>query len=156
MAGALEAEGAAFRAVFGDERADCGEALERHHAEGPPADWPSAFVSSYATAHRWEDIAESWAHWMHMADALEMASSLEVAVSPRADRTGVPEAAISFGPYAAPDIHGLREAWVPLTYAMNSLNRCMGAPGPFAFGLSARAVTKLGFVPHLLRAARGG
>ena len=91
-----------------------------------------------------------------MADALEMASSLEVAVSPRADRTGVPEAAISFDPSAAPDIHGLLEAWVPLTHAVNSLNRCMDAPDLYPFGLSAPAVTKLGFVPHLLRAARGG
>ncbi len=144
----------AFRAVFGDESADYGEALQRHHEQGPPADWPAAFVSSYATAHPWEDFAESWAHWMHMTDTLEMASSLEFSVSPRADRTGVLEAAISFDPYAAPDIATLLDAWVPLTHAVNSLNRCMGSPDLYPFVLSAPAVEKLGFVHDLVRAAR--
>ncbi len=29
----------AFRAIFGDERADYAAALQRHYADGPPADW---------------------------------------------------------------------------------------------------------------------
>src|SRR5689334_7822508 len=52
-----------FRALFGDERADYAEALRRHHAQGPPAGWPDRFVTAYASAHPWEDWAESWAHY---------------------------------------------------------------------------------------------
>lgn len=38
-----------FRALFGDERADYGQALERHYREGAPADWPQRHISAYAT-----------------------------------------------------------------------------------------------------------
>src|SRR5262249_50270393 len=54
---------AAFRETFGDERADYAEALDRHHAGGPPGDWQDRFVSAYASSHPWEDWAETWAHY---------------------------------------------------------------------------------------------
>ena len=34
-----------------------------HHDEGPPSDWRERFVSGYASAHPWEDFAETWAHY---------------------------------------------------------------------------------------------
>ncbi|MBY0331068.1 MAG: putative zinc-binding peptidase [Acetobacteraceae bacterium] len=145
-----------FRALFGDERLDYGAALARHHAEGPPADWQARYVSAYATAHPWEDFAESWAHFLHMVDTLEMAASLEFSVRPRADDSGVLQAEIAFDPYAAPDIGALVDAWVPLTHAVNSLNRCMGAPDLYPFVLSSPAIEKLGFVHDLVRGAKGG
>ena len=37
-----------FRALFGDERADYGAALQRHYAQGPPPGWRQRFISSYA------------------------------------------------------------------------------------------------------------
>lgn len=144
-----------FRALFGDERQDYAAALARHHAEGPPADWQSNFVSAYATAHPWEDFAESWAHWLHMLDTLEMADSLRLSVNPRLDEDGTLQTDIGFDPYAAPDIASLLEHWVPLTHAVNSLNRCMGAPDLYPFVLSAPAAEKLGFVHALVRDARG-
>ena len=48
-----------FRALFGDERQDYSEALKKHYNEGPPTDWQSRFVSSYASTHPWEDWAET-------------------------------------------------------------------------------------------------
>src|SRR5262249_1065537 len=60
-----------FRALFGDERADYDQARTRHYADGPPPDWPSAFVSAYASMHPWEDWAETFAHYLHMVDTLE-------------------------------------------------------------------------------------
>ena len=42
-----DAEARAFRALFGDKRADYGQALQRHYEQGPPADWQSRFVSAY-------------------------------------------------------------------------------------------------------------
>src|SRR4029453_7649108 len=50
-----------FRDLFGDEQASYADALERHYADGPPADWGPRFISAYAASHPWEDWAETWA-----------------------------------------------------------------------------------------------
>ena len=69
------------RALFGDDRADYGEALERHYASGPPADWAERFVSAYATMHPWEDWAETFAHYLHIRDVLQTAVAYGVTVT---------------------------------------------------------------------------
>jgi hypothetical protein len=51
-----------FRELFGDERADYAVALNLNYEKGPPADWATRHVSSYACTHPWEDWAETWAH----------------------------------------------------------------------------------------------
>jgi hypothetical protein len=56
------ADETAFRALFGDERENYTNALERHYSEGPAPDWHERFISPYASAHPWEDWAESFAH----------------------------------------------------------------------------------------------
>jgi hypothetical protein len=48
-----------FRALFGDETLDYGQALQRHYQQGAPGDWQSRFVTAYATMHPWEDFAET-------------------------------------------------------------------------------------------------
>jgi hypothetical protein len=48
-----------FRQIFGDERADYSQALQHYYASGAPADWAQHFVSASATAHPWEDFAET-------------------------------------------------------------------------------------------------
>src|SRR5262249_7112200 len=65
---------ARFRELCGDERDDYGAALRKHYETGPPADWQTKFVSSYASSHPWEDWAETWAHYLHLADTLETAT----------------------------------------------------------------------------------
>lgn len=145
----------AFRETFGDERADYAAALARHHTEGPPAGWGERFVSAYATAHPWEDFAETWAHWLHIVDTLEMASAFHLSLDAAADRTGLLSAAIDLDPYAAGEIGALIEAWLPLTHAVNSLNRCMGAPDLYPFVLTEPVVAKLGWVHRLVQEAAG-
>ena len=71
------------RALFGDDRQDYSEALERHHQFGPPQDWRDGYVSAYATMHPWEDFAETWAHCMHIVDTLETAASFGLSVRPK-------------------------------------------------------------------------
>ncbi len=71
------------RALFGDETSDYGEALTRHYAEGAPADWQERHVSAYATAHPFEDWAETFAHYLHIADTLETAHAFGLSVRPR-------------------------------------------------------------------------
>ena len=77
-----------FRNLFGDETADYQQALNTHYTNGPPPDWANDFISAYASTHPWEDWAESWAHVMHMIDALETAKSLGVRAAAPHRRTG--------------------------------------------------------------------
>ncbi len=71
-----------FREVFGDERINYEEALSLHYAQGAPPDWATSFLTAYASAHPWEDWAETWAHYLHMVDALEMAGCYGLTLMP--------------------------------------------------------------------------
>ena len=144
---------ARFRELFGDERADYGEAQQRHYAAGPPAGWQESFVSAYASMHPWEDWAETWAHYLHMADTLETARAWGLALRPQ------PAAEVPSPPPLAVrrlDLHSFEDlmtGWIPLTIALNSLNRSMGLPDPYPFVLAAPAVEKLGFVHEVIEAS---
>ena len=142
------------RAVFGDDRQDYDQALQRHYGSGPPANWQDHFISAYATTHPWEDFAETWAHYLHIVDTLEMAGSFGVRVEPKLDQSGALEAAIDFDPYRAGDIQPLIDAWLPLTFALNGLNRCMGQADIYPFILSPVVIEKIGFIHHLVHARR--
>jgi len=144
-----------FRAVFGNEQADYGEALRIHYANGAPADWQASFVSAYATSHPWEDFAETWAHYFHIVDTLEMAGAFEMSIHPRPARSDALDAKVDFDPYAAGDISQLVDTWLPLSLALNSLNRAMGQPDLYPFVLSSPAITKLGFVHDVIHQAAG-
>jgi hypothetical protein len=139
------------RAVFGDDSQDYGAALQAHYANGAPPDWQNAYVSAYATAHPWEDFAETWAHYLHIVDTLEMAASFGLKVAPKVARTDDLDAEIDFDPYRVERIESLIEAWLPVTFAVNSLNRCMGASDLYPFVLSPPAIEKLGFIHRLVR-----
>ena len=47
------------------------------HYAGHGQDWQTSHVSAYATAHPWEDWAETWAHYLHMVDLLENGGRLQ-------------------------------------------------------------------------------
>jgi hypothetical protein len=140
-----------FRALFGDEREDYAAALARHHSNGPPAGWQEHHVSAYASAHAWEDWAETWAHYLHMMATLDTAEAH--GMEPRA-------AGLTLGsiwPFRAYDLHregsfdALMERWIPLTLAMNSLTRAMGHNDFYPFVIPAAAYDKLAFVHKLIR-----
>jgi hypothetical protein len=141
------------RAIFGDERADYAEALRRNYEEGPPADWQERHVSSYAAAHPWEDFAETWTHYFHIVDTLDTAAAFGLGVDPQVSDDPALATRIAFDPYRARDIDALVGAWLPLTYAVNSLNRSMGQPDLYPFVLSPVAIGKLDFVYRLVRGA---
>jgi hypothetical protein len=142
-----------FRELFGDDRADYDAALRKHHDEGPISDWALAYVSAYASAHPWEDWAETWAHYLHMIDALDTA--LSFGVSARAiEATFEPfprEAlAAGAGKPGADAFLVFVNAWVELATALNELSRSMGQPEFYPFVLSAAAVRKLHFVHRIV------
>jgi hypothetical protein len=140
------------RAVFGDERADYGEALKKHYADGAPANWQDSFISSYATAHPWEDFAETWAHFLHIVDTLETASAFGLRIHPATTKNKALHADIDFDPHRAPTMGQLIDAWLPLTFAVNSLNRSMGHNDLYPFIVSAPVVKKLEFIHAIIRA----
>jgi len=144
-----------FRALFGDERQDYKAALETHHANGPAPDWISRFVSAYASCHPWEDWAETFAHYLHMVDAVETAEA--EGMEPRA-------AGLLFGaswPFRSYDVYrdetfdALMERWIPLTLAVNNLSRSMGHRDFYPFVISPPAREKLGFVHRVVRGRPG-
>ena len=139
----------ACRAVFGDESASYEEALQHHHQNGAPADWNLNHVSAYATMHPWEDFAETWTHYLHMVDTLDTAGSFGLAVDPVVTQDASAE--VGFDPYRTQDFDALVRAWVPLTVALNSLNRSMGQPDVYPFALSPPAIDKLRFIHELIR-----
>lgn len=115
-----------FRILFGDERADYRAALDRHYEKGPPVGWKDSYVSSYATMHPWEDWAETWAHYLHIVDTLETAAALGMQIEPEIDEHHELTADVNFNPYQGLNADRLISAWVPLTVALNTLNRSMG------------------------------
>src|SRR5262249_4672091 len=70
-----------FRSLFGDERIDYAAALAGHYAGDPTPTWEETFVSAYAASHPWEDWAETFAHYLHIRDALQTAAAFGVVVA---------------------------------------------------------------------------
>jgi hypothetical protein len=139
-----------FREVFGDERVDYEAALQTHYAEGAPPDWRERFVTAYASSHPWEDFAETWAHYLHIVDTLETATAFGLSLHPRIARGEELSADVDFDPSRNNTIGSLMKAWLPLTFAVNSLNRGMGQPDLYPFVLSPVVVGKLGFIHDLV------
>src|SRR5262249_7635946 len=107
---------ASFREQFGDETADYAEALKRHHADGPPLDWRKSFVSAYASTHPWEDWAETWAHYLHIVDALETAAACGVRLRPpRSDEPSLRAIPDPLDEEPEPFAE-LIASWLPVTY----------------------------------------
>ena len=140
-----------FRALFGDERADYAAALRAHYARTHKPGWQEYFVSVYATSHPWEDFAETWAHYLHIVDTLEMAASFGVSIHPKLTRDPALQADIAFDPYVEEDMAVIMDAWLPLAFAVNSLNRSMGHADLYPFVLSQAVIGKLGFVHDVVR-----
>ncbi|WP_424138801.1 zinc-binding metallopeptidase family protein [Roseomonas chloroacetimidivorans] len=143
----------ACRAVFGDEGVDYSQALRTYYADGPPAGWQSCCITAYATAHPWEDFAESWAHYLHMVDTLETAAAHGMEIHPRNGARRF-RAVTEFDPYRPPAFDLMIENWLPLSQAANSLNRSMGQPDLYPFVLSPLAVEKLCFIHGLVQEHR--
>lgn len=146
-----------FRQVFGDERASYAEALDRHYRQGPRPDWQHTCVSAYATMHPWEDWAETWAHYLHMMDAVDTA--LGFGMSAR-------ELELDYRPFPADVLYDPQDsagatflsfvnAWIELAGMLNELSRSMGQPDFYPFVLPPSVITKLHFIHLVIRQAGG-
>ena len=146
-----------FRSLFGDERNDYRGALSAHYGSPLPVGWESRYVSGYASAHPWEDWAETFAHYLHMTDTLETASAYGLWVggpdAPVRANPGSPLSALPTTQWSG--IDEILEQWLPLTYALNQVERSMGKQDLYPFVLADPVVAKLRFVDDVVRATAG-
>jgi hypothetical protein len=118
-----------FRMRFGDERADYAAAIEEHYARHDDGRWREQHVSFYASAHPWEDFAESWAQVMHVHDVVETGAAWGV--------VGAPADAADAGDWLA--------ASVTASVAANELARAMGMRDLYPFTLTPGVRAKVEF-----------
>lgn len=144
---------AEFRELFGDDRADYEQSLQRYYDAGAAPDWPARFVTAYSSLHPWEDWAESWAHYLHLVDTLETAADHRLAVG---------ETRVRMPPLLLPRPASEQRAafdhqlvdWGELALVTNAINRSMGMPDPYPFVLGQVVLEKLYFVHQVIAAAQ--
>lgn len=129
-----------FVAIFGDPTTSYDDALTRHYRFGPRPLWSDRYISAYATMHPLEDFAEVFAHFLHLADTLQTAATFGLVAGP-VDLACTPMAEV------------VEQTWLPLTRALNQINRSMGQPDLYPFVLAPPVVAKLAFVADLVAPA---
>lgn len=142
-----------FREVFGNDELSYSEALQKYYATGPPENWQDSYISKYATSHAWEDWAESWAHYLHIMDMVETAYFFGMNVSP-VDSKDEMKADVTFDPYKELDFDVIVSTCVPLSFAVNSINRAMGVPDVYPFVINEGVIFKMKFIHKLLLSHR--
>ncbi len=136
-----------LRNLFGDDREDYGEALQKHYQQGAPADWNQHYISTYASSHPWEDWAETWAHYLHIMDTLQTGFAFGLSVHPKiAEPADHMDVEVQHEPYAIADFTSIISAWLPMSFAMNSINRSMGHIDLYPFVITAEVMKKLSFI----------
>jgi hypothetical protein len=151
------------RAIFGDDRLDYGQALQDYYANGAPFDWKNRHVSAYASAHPYEDWAETWAHYLHMVDSLDTARSFglvahhdEIQYEAFTPQALAPDDAVATPSSDDLAFLAVVNGWIELTGALNEVTRSMGEPDFYPFVLSKPAVRKLHFIHKVVKNAAGG
>lgn len=145
-----------FRELFGDERADYGDALRANYEKGPPPDWADRFISTYASSHPWEDWAECWAHYLHLVDSLDTAMGFGMA----GDNVEVESEPFTLKDLYAPEdpdakrVLSLVNGWMELVTAMNELARSMGHRDFYPFVMSRTVLRKLHFIQLVVKNER--
>ncbi len=138
------------RELFGDDTLDYGEALTAHYSNGPVNDWQLNYVSAYASSHPWEDWAETWAHYLHIIDTLETAHGFGLTVAPHIANNQGLKSNVKINPYNSKEFSTVIQHWLPLTYALNSLNRSVGHQHAYPFVLAEPVIKKLDLVHRIV------
>lgn len=138
-----------FRTIFGNEERNYNDALQTYYKNGAPDNWQDSYISKYASSHPWEDWAETWAHYLHIMDMVETAHFFRLRVNP----TGISKnmkTKITLDPYLIKDFETIVSTCVPLSFAVNSINRAMGIADVYPFVINARVIEKMTFIHKLL------
>lgn len=124
----------AFCTVFCYEQQDYKNSLDEYYRTGPSEDWQVNYISSYASAHPFEDWAETWAHYLLMMETLETAFAF--GLIPKLEQDGIFEVWFS--------------EWMQLVVVLNALNRSTGSADAYPFVVSDVVQQKLKFIHQLV------
>ncbi|MCW8889308.1 MAG: putative zinc-binding peptidase [Sedimenticola sp.] len=138
-----------FRSLFGDERIGYADVMQGYYDNGPVANWQTNWISGYASAHSWEDWAETWAHYLHMIDSMETANDYGFDLLDASARLPSRQQ-FSVDYLASISIHDLVNEWSHFTVALNDMNRSMGLPDAYPFVLTDAITQKLAFVHSMI------
>jgi len=143
-----------FRELFGDETVDYDAALQNYYQQGPSKGWHDRTVTAYASSHLWEDWAETWAHYLHIMDTLETAASFGISVHPSETTTNgsTKMSRVTFDEQM--DFDTLLKEWIPLTCALNSINRGMGLSDLYPFVIPPAVIEKLQFIHAVIHESK--
>jgi hypothetical protein len=124
--------------LFGDERVDYREAMATYYAGGGTTWDPGRHVTAYAASHPLEDWAETFAHYLHIVDAVDTAAAHQlVALDGRMAATE----ALAIG-----DFDDILDVWRPINVAVNAIAESFGGAAVYPFEASDDVVDKLAFV----------
>ncbi len=124
------------RDLFGDETKDYQAEIDRHYSEGPPDGWESSYISTYATMHPYEDFAETFAHYLHINETIDNARQFGLMnAAPATSFTTFRDVVIGL--------------WIPLSIALNQINRGMGRERLYPFVIPNAVIDKLEFVASI-------
>ena len=128
-----------FKKLFGDYNAlPYPEAMADYYKNGPRADWAASYISAYASAHPWEDFAETFALYLDIVSVLDTATHLFKSV--RAN-------------FRSRSVAPLVERFQEVGILVNEFNRTMGLLDLVPEVVIAPVVPKLEFIHKLLKAA---
>jgi hypothetical protein len=96
--------------------------------------------------HPWEDWAETFAHYLHIRDTLQTAQSFGLVVAGPAEAADPALMAVPPVDPGSERFSTVLDAWLPLTYALNAVNRSMGRDDLYPFTLAPVVIEKLSFV----------
>ena len=142
-----------FRTIFGNEESNYNNALQTYYQHGAPNNWQHSFISKYATSHPWEDWAETWAHYLHIMDMVETAHFFGLEVNDKTISESMRIAA-TFDPYTIYDFETIVRICIPISYAVNSINRAMGLSDVYPFVITTTVKNKMKFIHDLLWSKR--
>jgi hypothetical protein len=141
---------AAFRERFGDEWLEYGTALQSYYQKGAPGDWQQHFITAYASAHPWEDWAETWSHYLQIVDGLETCEALGINVKFLAvplvmlpGEAGFLPVVLSQAPADDDAFLALLQRWMCLSTVFNEVSDSFGEPRLYPFVISATVAQKL-------------
>lgn len=128
-----------FRRLFGDERDEYRAAVDRYYATAT-ATWDrTRFVTGYASAHPLEDWAETFAHYLHIIDAIDTAVAHDLVPS---DSAGI----LVTDAVGTLDFAEILDAWRPINTAVNAIAETVGASAVYPFEPVGPVIDKLAFV----------
>ena len=132
---------------------DYDQALQKHYDEGAPPNWQDNYrqhVCHHPSLGGFRrDLGALSAHRRYAGDGGRLRPEGEAAAR-RAAHWRRRSILIPTGP----DMERLIDAWLPIEFATNSMNRSMGQTDLYPFLLSPKVIEKLGFIHALTHARR--